>query len=414
MLAYPVNLHNKEQALKVLEAIGVEPSALNILAPKSQHVNIVLKSVKTSWANIIKQEMLACGGDAAISKSSYACLETHTDVLLIGSESVLERFISKMKSQPECFAVIANEVEKVIRQGAVEVKIGSRSFDLKKDFIVLGVLNVTPDSFSDGGKFSDYDSAMKHAEYLLSNGANVLDVGGESTRPGGGAGVSVQEELDRVIPVIESVNKNFKPLISIDSYKPEVIKQALASGARLVNDISGGKGVEACLDVIRKYEASALLMMNHSPGSYCGSTPEADLFDPIGTFLDFCETKKQQLGAMAQGSAADGASGGATGDGISGERLIFDPGIGFGLSTKDINTILMNMHSFTGRGFAVCAGLSRKSYLGRVAGLQVSERDTLTNAISLSLMSQGVRIFRTHDTAGLAGVIKFFKSTQGS
>jgi len=397
MLAYPIRLCNRQEAERVLRSIDVEPYAVELLSPKSQHLNIVLKTVKTSWANIIKQEMLACGGDAAISRSSYACLEKHTDILLMGNVSTLERFVSKMRMQPECFSNVADDVEKIIKNSKHEVKIGNRNYDLSKDFIVLGILNITPDSFSDGVKFNDYDSAMKHVEHLLSSGANVIDVGGESTRPGS-QGVSVQEEIDRVVPIIEAINKKFDVLTSIDSYKPEVIKSALSSGVKLVNDISAGKGIESTLDDIKKYEASALIMMNLTVGSYNGSTPNKDLSDPVATFFEFCESNEKKF----------------TSGGLLSERLIFDPGIGFGLSRTDTGRLLKNMYAITATNFAVCAGLSRKSYLGAITGLEVGERDAITNAISLSLMEQGVRIFRTHDVKGLVGVIKFYQSIGGS
>ncbi|MCX6113299.1 MAG: dihydropteroate synthase [Proteobacteria bacterium] len=395
MLVYPIRLHDKKETERILRSIDVEPCAVGLLSPKSQHTNIILKSVKTSWANIIKQEMLACGGDAAISKSSYACLEKQTDVLLMGNESVLERFVAKMRMQPECFNCVADQVEKIIVKNTHEIRIGNKTFDLSKDFIVLGILNVTPDSFSDGGKFNDYDSAMRHAEHLLNSGANIIDVGGESTRPAS-HGITEQEEIDRVVPIIEAVNKNFDITVSIDSYKPEVIKSALSAGAKLVNDISAGKGVELTLDEMKKHEASALIMMNLTSGSYSGSAPDVGLCDPVATFFEFCESNERKF----------------TGMGILRERLIFDPGIGFGLSKSDVGALLKNMYSFTGTNFAVCAGLSRKSYLGNITGLEVGERDTLTNAISLSLMEQGVKIFRTHDVKGLVSVIKFYKSVE--
>ena len=397
MLAYPIRLHNRKEAERILRSIDVEPYAVELLSPKSQHLNIVLKTVKTSWANIIKQEMLACGGDAAISRSSYACLEKQTDILLMGNVSTLERFITKMRMQPECFNNLTDSVEKIIKNNEHKVKIGKKTYDLSKDFIILGILNITPDSFSDGGKFNDYDSAMKHVEHLVNGGANVIDVGGESTRPGS-HGVSAQQEIDRVVPIIESINKKFDVVTSIDSYKPEVIKNALSAGAKLVNDISAGKGIDSAIDDIKKHEASALIMMNLTSGSYRGSTPDKDLSDPVATFFEFCESSEKKF----------------TSSGILSERLIFDPGIGFGLSKVDMGILLKNMNSFTASNFAVCAGLSRKSYIGVVTGLEVGERDAVTSAISLSLMEQGVRIFRTHDVHGLVSVIKFYNSIGGS
>ena len=397
MLAYPIRLRNRHDAERILRSIDVEPYAVELLSPKSQHLNIVLKAVKTSWANIIKQEMLACGGDAAISRASYACLEKQTDILLMGNVSTLERFINKMRMQPECFNNLTDSVEKIIKNSVHEVKIGNKTYDLSKDFIILGILNVTPDSFSDGGKFNDYDSAMKHVEHLVRSGANVIDVGGESTRPGS-HGVSAQEEIDRVVPVIDAINKKFDVVTSIDSCKPEVIKGALSAGAKLVNDISAGKGVESAIDDIKRYEACSLIMMNLTSGSYSGSTPDKDLSDPVATFFEFCESSEKKF----------------TNAGILSERLIFDPGIGFGLSKVDTGILLKNMSSFTASNFAICAGLSRKSYLGAITGLEVGERDAITNAISLSLMEQGVRIFRTHDVKGLVSVIKFYQSIGGS
>ncbi|MEI6092327.1 MAG: dihydropteroate synthase [bacterium] len=396
MLVYPIRLHNNEQALGLLKSIDVEPYALDILSPKSRQQNILLKSVKTSWANIIKQEMLSCGGDAAISRSSYACLEKFTDVLLMGSESVIQKFVSKMKSQPCCFSSIVEPLEKIIGKNTKILEIGNKTFDLSKDFILLGILNVTPDSFSDGGKFNDYDSAMKQAEFLLKNGADILDIGGESTKPSS-VTVSAEQELERVMPIIEAVKKNFNSLISVDTYKPEVIKASLSAGANLINDVSGGQGVFSTATEIVAHGASAIVMMNLNKDGHVGSTTENKLNDPIGTFFDFCVSKTTELSEK----------------GVLDKRLIFDPGIGFGLSDTDINTVLKNMYSFTASNIPVCVGISRKSYIGRKTGLEPGERDAVANAISLSLMGQGVRIFRTHDTKGLSDIVKFYKSIQG-
>lgn len=395
MQIYPIRLHSEQETLGLLKSIDVEPYALNILSPKSRHENILLKSVKTSWANIIKQEMLACGGDAAVSKSSYACSEKFTDVLLMGTESIIQKFVLKMKAQPVCFNPIVEALEKIIQKKSTTLEIANKTFDLSKDFIIFGILNITPDSFSDGGKFNEYDSAMRHAEFLLNNGADVLDIGGESIRPSSSA-VSVSQELERVMPIIEAVKKNFNPLISIDSYKPEVIKASLSAGANLINDVSGGEAVASTIVDINEYDASAMVMMNLSRQGNAGSTTEKSLKDPIGTFFDFCISRTSDLSKK----------------GLSGRRLIFDPGIGFGLSDTDITSILKHMYSFTASNIPICIGVSRKSYIGRMTGLGLDERDAIANAISLSLMEQGVRIFRTHDTKGLASVVKFYKSIE--
>lgn len=396
MQAYQISYRDEKHLRKLIEAVDVEPAAVRGLCNKTQYFNIMLKGVKTSWANIIKQEMLASGGDAAISRHSYACKEQFTDVILMGSKSQLNYFITKMKMQPECFNVVVHAVERAMGDITPSVSIGDETFDLTKDFLLLGILNVTPDSFSDGGKYLDKDSALKRAEELLKEGSNIIDVGGESTRPQSRA-VSEQEEMERVLPVIEAVIANTGAKVSVDSYKPQVIKEALRLGAVLVNDISGGSAVDTNIDLIKKHNASVLVMMNTSQNGLMGHTPEQDTKDPELLFLDFCECSRERFLSR----------------GIGSDKIILDPGIGFGLSVNDTSRIFNSMGSFTSLGYAICAGVSRKSYLGRISGLNIDTRDGISNAISLYLMERGVKIFRTHDPSGLSAVIKSYKALRG-
>lgn len=395
MLAYQIT-HKYDGRLKdVIESVGVEPTTVDRLCAKASYLNIMLKDVKTSWANIIKQEMLACGGDAAISKHSYACKEPSTDVILMGTRSQVDRFIQKMRIQPECFNVVADSVENILKGNRPIINIGKKTYDLSKDFVVMGVLNVTPDSFSDGGKYLNYSAAMKRAEELVKGGADVIDIGGESTRPDSSS-VTAMEEMERVLSVIEAVSKDLGVAVSIDSYKPIVIKEALKAGAVLVNDISFGSAIVECVDDIKAYGASTVVMMNSSY-NLKGSTPEDDDNCPEGRFVDFCNNRSEQLAGL----------------GLKKENIIFDPGVGFGLSVNDTSRILSNIESVTSLGHAICAGISRKSYVGKITGLNIDARDSVCNAISLYLMERGVRMFRTHDPEGLSDVIKAYRSLKG-
>ncbi len=397
MQAYRITYKDDKRLKEIINSVGVEPAALLGLCAKAQHLNIMLKSVKTSWANIIKQEMLACGGDAAISRHSYACKEPFTDVILMGTKAQLDRFVKKMKQQPDCFNVLVNSVEVALGSDVAVVNIGNKRYDLSKDFVVIGILNITPDSFSDGGKFFNYDSAMKRVEELVSAGSNVIDVGGESARPDSNVVVTEQEEMERVLPIIKAVRSNFDVSVSIDSYKPQVIKEALKLGAVLINDISGGSAIEPVINEIQQSGACVLAMMNNSTKGFRGETPDIDRDDPVGLFMDFCQKSKEKF----------------LNYGVDPERLIMDPGIGFGLSINDTSRILNGIGSVTSLGFAVCAGISRKSYVGKISGLNIDTRDAICNAISLYLMERGVKIFRTHDPEGLKGAIKAFNAIQG-
>ncbi len=396
MQAYQIPYSEENDLRKLIEAVGVEPAALKLLCGKAQHRNIMLKKVKTSWANIIKQEMLAAGGDAAISRHSYACKEDFTDVILMGTKTQINYFMTKMKMQPECFNVVVDAVERAMGVIKPGLNIGGKHYDLAEDFLVLGVLNVTPDSFSDGGKYLDKDSAVKRAEELVNQGADIVDIGGESTRPQSHA-VSEQEEIERVLPVIEAVTSKLGISVSVDSYKPQVIKEALRLGAVVVNDISGGAAVDANLDLIKKHDASVIVMMNISENGLMGHTPITDHKDPELMFMDFCEQSRERF--LSRGIGAD--------------KIILDPGIGFGLSVNDTSRILGSISSVTSLGYAVCAGVSRKSYLGKISGLNIDARDGISNSISLYLMERGVKIFRTHDPAGLTAVIKAYKALIG-
>lgn len=396
MVAYPIRISRKEQAEKLVQRIGVEKEAVPILTPKTTHKNIVLKSVKTSWANIIKQEMLSCGGDAAVSNKTYNCSVPFTDIILMGNNSCYQRFINRMKMQPECFAPLVKEIEDVVSDHVPALKIAGKTYDLSKDVLILGILNVTPDSFSDGGKYLSYDDAFKKAEELLEHGANFIDIGGESTKPGSNR-VSLQEEQDRVLPLIESITRKFGPVVSVDSYKPALLREALKAGAKIVNDVSSGAAVSAVANDIVSNDAAAIVMVNRSDNDLAGSVANNDSADPVAEFIDFCHNTRSNLVKL----------------GLNKDAIIMDPGIGFGLSDSDVNTILNHAYSLSGSGFPVCWGISRKSFMGRTVGVQLNDRDQLSNAISLYLLSQGVKIFRSHDVAGLSAVIRFYKNLEG-
>lgn len=251
------------------------------------------------------------------------------------------------------------------------MKIGNREFDVKNRTYIMGILNVTPDSFSDGGKWNTMDHALMHAEAMIKDGADILDVGGESTRPGH-TPVSAEEEAARVVPVIEALRKRFDVPISVDTYKGSVADAAVQAGADLVNDVWGLKYDPQMASVIAKYNAACCLMHNKEKAEY-------------NNFLVDMLAETQECVNIARCA------------GISDEKIILDPGIGFG-KTYEMNLEAMNhLELFQHLGFPVLLGTSRKSMIGLALDLPVDQRVEGTIATSVIGVMKGCAFVRVHD-----------------
>lgn len=255
-------------------------------------------------------------------------------------------------------------------------KFGNKNFDFKNSY-VMGVLNVTPDSFSDGGTFYDNKTAVKYGLEMIEQGADIIDIGGESTRPGSDP-VSVNEELKRVIPVIEKILEEITDaVISIDTTKVKVAEVALSCGAKIVNDISGGTFEPEIFNAAKDFDAGFVVMhIKGKPKSMQENPVYGELIQEVYDFL------------AEQTSKAQGA-------GI--EKIFVDPGIGFGKSFNDNFKLLNNLEEFKALSFPVLIGLSRKTFIGKSLNLDVDERDDATNALNAYAIGKGARIIRTHN-----------------
>lgn len=249
--------------------------------------------------------------------------------------------------------------------------IGNREFDVENRCYIMGILNVTPDSFSDGGKFNNMDSALKHAEEMIRDGADIIDIGGESTRPGHQV-ITDEEEIARVTPVIEAVKRNFDIPVSIDTYKSAVAEAALQAGADLVNDIWGFRHDEKVAQVTAEYGAACCLMHNRHEPVY-------------NDFLqDVADDMKECL-RIAKNA------------GIPDDKIILDPGVGFG-KTFEHNLMITNHFDVLLRlGYPVLLGISRKSMIGLALDLPVDERVEGTLATSVIGVMKGCSFVRVHD-----------------
>lgn len=254
--------------------------------------------------------------------------------------------------------------------------------------LVMGIINVTPDSFSGDGLSSDVAAARAQAEAFLEQGADILDVGGESTRPGA-APVSAEEELRRVLPVIDAL-QDFGAPVSIDTWKPEVMRAALAAGASLLNDINGFRAPGA-LEVAAQGDAGLCIM--HMQG-----TPQTMQADP-----HYGDVVAEVRAFLLQRAAAAEAMG------IARERICIDPGFGFGKTAEHNLALLRELGQFAATGYPVLAGLSRKSVLGKLTGRQVKDRAPASIAAALAAVVRGARIIRVHDVAATCDALAVWR-----
>ena len=258
----------------------------------------------------------------------------------------------------------------------------------------MGILNATPDSFSDGGKFRTPKDAIAQAELMIANGVDLIDIGGESTRPGAEP-VVLQEELDRVLPVIEAL-KNCGVPLSIDTYKAETMRQALHAGVDCVNDIWALRQEGAINSVLENHDCGIILMhMQRDPLTMQFDPVYADVIAEVKHFLQMRADLLLDMG-------------------IDHDRIAIDPGFGFGKSLEHNLLMLANFSDFSSVGFPVLAGISRKSMIGKITGRETNERVAPSIAAAIMAADRGAKIVRVHDVAETVDALKLWEAVQSS
>lgn len=260
-------------------------------------------------------------------------------------------------------------------------------FVFPRPAVVMGILNVTPDSFSDGGQFVDVAKAVAHAQKMLTDGAEIIDIGGESTRPGAPE-VSAADEIARVLPVIKQLKAETTAVISIDTQKPEVARAALESGAQIVNDIAANREDDAMWRLVAETGAGYVAMhMQGTPQTMQANPQYADVVTEVNEFF---ADRLQRLAAV----------------GVSSDHTALDVGVGFGKTLEHNLQLLAGMRHFTKHQRPVLLGVSRKSFMGRLLGLEVNERLSAALACTVDAIGQGASIIRTHDVAETCRAIR--------
>ncbi|HPI56965.1 MAG TPA: dihydropteroate synthase [Syntrophales bacterium] len=378
-----LQITSPEEAVLCLKEIGVDPYGIAAMVPKMSGVNIRLDDLKPAVANIIKQEMLSLGGDAAVSRGTIDCTVRRTGAVLMGTEKQVTRLIEKLSRQPLGLRELASAMEGLLsnlRRTAFVLKTPRRRITITGRTLIMGVINVTPDSFSDGGRFRNVDAAVDWGVRLEEEGADILDVGGESTRPGSGR-VSRKEEIKRVIPVLEKLVRRIRIPVSVDTMKSEVARAAMDSGAEIINDVSAMRFDRAMLDAMAESGAPVILMhMRGMPRTMQeGDLRYGSLMGDIIRFLG------ERIGKAVKG-------------GVARENIIVDPGIGFGKKAKDNIRIIRHLRELKTLGRPVALGPSRKAFIGKTTGVEIpAERIEGTAAAVTAAILNGANILRVHD-----------------
>ncbi|MBN2058332.1 MAG: dihydropteroate synthase [Candidatus Saganbacteria bacterium] len=373
-----------------LAAIGSDPTGIEIMAPKAVSLVFKVKGLKPTAANIIKQEMLSFGAEAATAYGSIDHSVKTTDLLLFGTHRQLRQLIAKLKAHQFGLPQLALELETALQNyfGApAPLRLGEGQWTFGQRTYIMGVVNVTPDSFSDGGQCLDREAAVARAKQLIADGADIIDVGGESTRPGAKP-LPVKQEIDRVVPVIEQLGQETAVPVSIDTTKAEVAEAAVAAGAVMINDISG-LHFDSRLAAVAAKSGTALCLMHIKgrPGDMQQDPRYTDLISEIIEYLSE---------GLAIGKKA----------GILHEKILIDPGIGFGKTVAHNLEILRRLRELKVLGRPILIGTSRKSLIGAVLDLPVKDRLEGTAATVALAVNNGADIIRVHDVKEMARVAR--------
>ncbi len=381
MKARICNIESIDEIKYAMKRMNVDVHGIRLMAAKGIFRIIVIEDVTHKAANILKQEMLSIGAEAAVNREVINLAEGSSEVLLMGTLQHYERLVAKLRIQPFGLSKIAGSIKRLLsdyEKKTFKIFCGIHCLRLGEKVHIMGVLNVTPDSFSDGGRFNRPDKALEHAQQMVSDGADIIDVGGESSRPGAKK-ITVDEELRRVIPVIKKLAKIVSVPISIDTCKASVAQQALDNGASIINDISAMRMDKAMVEIAAIKNAPVILMhMQGIPQNMQKSPSYNDVVSEIISFLDerinFVRSK-----------------------GVKAKNIIIDPGIGFGKTTKHNLQILKRLKEFRSLGRPVLIGASRKSFIGNILDSGVNERLDGSLAANIWSIENGAHILRVHD-----------------
>ncbi len=371
-------LRDRAQVRAALDHARASSAGIDIMENKGLFRAVRVRDLKAAAANILKQEMLSRGGEAAISREVYALGGESADCVLMGTLAQFEQLLPKLKAQPFGLRALSASIEIALKNYDEVRPVCPPGLPLGDGPLLMGILNITPDSFSDGDAYTDVDDAVRSAMEMVEDGAALIDVGGESTRPGSDP-VSPDDELDRVLPVVKALAPSLPGRISVDTCKALVAAQALAAGAYMVNDISALRMDPEMVSVVR--DAGCPVVLMHMLGE-----PKTMQHNPV--YGDVVEEVYQFLLERLNW---------AVDNGLNEENLLIDPGLGFGKTTANNLAIMRDLAAFRSLGRPIVLGASRKRFLGEILGIEEPrERDVATAATTVMAVAAGAHIVRVH------------------
>jgi len=385
-----------------MQQIKVDSYGIKLMVPKALSYLLKIDNIPCITANILKQEMLSLGADAAVSRDALTGRCKKTDCLLMGTLSQFNRLAGKLNRQPFGLDQMGKEIQFNLnnyQRKCFSLDLNGRKLNLKKRAHIMGVVNLTTDSFSGDGLYKTQYTASAnyitdYTKKLIDEGADIIDIGGESSRPGAKP-VSLKEELNRIIPVIKKLSKKIKVPISIDTYKPEVARQAMDSGAAIINDITGLRGPRM-LKVAARYKAAVVIMhMQGNPRTMQKNPVYVSLIDEISGYFKSAVKRAEDSG-------------------IDAKKIIIDPGIGFGKTLKHNLEILKKLKEFKILGKPILIGTSRKSFIGKVLNLQPQQRIFGTVSSCIIAVKNGANIVRTHDVKEVKQALKILEAVNNN
>lgn len=395
---------NHKELKKLMQDIKVDPYGIEIMLPKAINHLVRINSISCIAANILKQEMLSLGGDVAVARDALTGKARKTDCLLMATLSQFNRLTEKLNRQPFGLDRLAQDLSLAIinyQKEEFNLELGRYKLALRQGkTYIMGIVNLTPDSFSGDGFFQGLsptglrgtlpkgtvpERALDYVKKMVDDGADIIDIGAESTRPGAEP-IPLKEELGRAIPIIKKIAKKINAPISIDTYKPEVARQALDCGAVMVNAITGLNHKMA--KIVSKYKAGVVLMhMQGNPRTMQDNPVYKSLIDELIEYLDKAISE-------------------AVSWGIDREKIIVDPGIGFGKTLVHNLEILKRLREFKILGRPMLVGPSRKSFLGKILNAGPGERIFGTVSACVLAVKNGANIIRVHDVKAVKQALK--------
>ena len=385
---------NKELLEQAIASIGAHPASLPIFANKAEILPFKLPQVRTPAANILKQEMLAAGGDAVVPTGCILNADKYVDVLLLGTRKHYAILLKKLEVMGYFgLSKVKAELEQALNPAPMVTTLADGRQLTYEEMCVMGILNVTPDSFYAGSRVPQMQAVLERAGRMLADGAGILDIGGESTRPGSDS-VSGEEERSRVVPVIAALRKEYpEAVISVDTYRASTAEAALAAGADIINDVTAMEADADMADLVVRSKAPIILMhMRGTPKNMQQNCEYGDVVQEVATYL------AERANILRE-------------RGVGADKIILDPGIGFA-KNKEQNLLLMrDLTTLTSFGYPVLLAASRKTVVGQVlGGLPPEERLEGTIATSMQAVYAGAQMVRVHDVKEHARAIRMLEA----